>query len=582
MGYPTRFPCTVGANPLSVACVGVGDYGQRGDGSSVSIMGTTPAAMNALRSIAFPSNLVPVSGTGGGDHVCVLFNNGSVGCWGRNQYGQLGIGSTISIGDGPGEMGSALALTSLPAPVTSMAAGDSHTCAIFATGRVGCWGYNAQKHLGTGSVSTIGDGPGEMGASLVLVSTPGGLNASVISCGWQHSCALLGDQNVYCWGGNSNGELGIGITATIGNSPPTAKVLLSDTLGPVAQVACGFQFSCVLLVNGGIVCWGVNTYGQLGTGSTTPLGKISAEMNALGPISLPTGAVPVKISAGRSHACALLQSGSIVCWGMGSNGQLGTGSVSHVGDGPGEMGNALQSVRLPTDRKAVDLMCMGYASCAILNDGRAACWGYNLMGGLAIGSAPNVQSSYQFGDNLKTFLIPCGVGAYATALGNATCLSCPAGSYCASIGLTAASPCAAGSYCPLGSTTENVCATGSYCVTSASQVACPAGTYCPSSGLTAAPQCAAGSYCPNGTSQITCPMGSYCPAGAASPTPCSAGSYCPSVGMSNATPCRVGYFCPAGSVDATLCTAGGYCPTTGLSAPVVCPVGSYCPAKVCS
>ena len=189
-------------------------------------------------------------------------------------------------------MGSSLALVQLPAPAVMVACGAYHTCAIMTTGRIGCWGSNNYGQLGIGNTINVGTVGGQMGSALVLVSLPTGLTALMISCGQSFTCALLSDRNVvYCWGVNSNGELGIASSAVSANNPPTQRVLLPSTFGPVAAVSCGISHTCVLLVNGSVACWGLNTGAPLGTGAVASLGKTEAEMAALQLVQLPTGQV---------------------------------------------------------------------------------------------------------------------------------------------------------------------------------------------------------------------------------------------------------------------------------------------------
>ena len=110
----------------------------------------------------------------GWNHTCALFDDGSMGCWGDNTHGQLGTGNTSFLGDAADEVGDGLALVDLPADttVTSMALGWDHTCVLYSTGDVACWGNNADGQLGLGSTTTVGDGAGEMASNLVNISLP--------------------------------------------------------------------------------------------------------------------------------------------------------------------------------------------------------------------------------------------------------------------------------------------------------------------------------------------------------------------------------------------------------------------------
>jgi sulfur relay (sulfurtransferase) DsrF/TusC family protein len=144
-----------------------------------------------------------------------LLSSGAVKCWGENGDGQLGLGDTNSRGDGANEMGDNLLTVDLGSGVTATAivGGHLHTCALLSTGTVTCWGDDAVAQLGQGAGVTYdnrGDGPGEMGSSLVAVNLGSGVTATAIAAGLYHTCALLSRGAVKCWGENWDGQLGLG------------------------------------------------------------------------------------------------------------------------------------------------------------------------------------------------------------------------------------------------------------------------------------------------------------------------------------------------------------------------------------
>ena len=138
-------------------------------------------------------------------------DDNSVKCWGRNSYGQLGLGDRNDRGDGANEMGDNLPAVSLGTGRTAKAisAGGHHTCALLDDNSVKCWGGNSYQ-LGLGDQNNRGDGANEMGDNLPAVNLGTGRTAKAIGVGFDHTCALLDDNSVKCWGGNSYGQLGLG------------------------------------------------------------------------------------------------------------------------------------------------------------------------------------------------------------------------------------------------------------------------------------------------------------------------------------------------------------------------------------
>jgi hypothetical protein len=200
--------------------------------------------------------------------------------------------------------------------VAAIAAGEGHTCALLAsTGGVQCWGQNTYGQLGDGTTTD----------RLVPTSVVG-LSSSVaaIAAGPANTCALLASGGVQCWGSNGNGQVGDG-TTTPHLLVPTTVVGLSSS---VAAIAAGQYHMCALLAStGGMQCWGLNNYGQLGVGTTTnwPGAQFVPPTSVVG---LSTSVAV--IATGVGHTCALLASSSrgVQCWGYNANGQLGDGTTT--------------------------------------------------------------------------------------------------------------------------------------------------------------------------------------------------------------------------------------------------------------
>lgn len=323
---------------------------------------------------------------------CVVYNDGRLYCFGGNDSGQLGDGTTKDRGGEPGTM-TTLAPVDLGAgvTVTQVALGDSHVCALLSSGHVKCWGGNEQGQLGLEDNVDRGDKPGQMGANLPEVKLGAGRTALKLAAGVDFTCALLDNGSVKCWGRNANGQLGLGSTAVyVGRAPgDMGDGLAAVDLGPgrtVKDIVAGEMHACALLDDETVKCWGNNQSGQLGTGDTNARGRQAATMGAnLAAIDLGTGRKAKQVFAGQAHNCALLDDGSVKCWGNNAAGQLGTGDKVARGDNPGELGDSLMKLDVGPGR-SVRTMSLGDGySCALLDNGTLSCIGKNTQGQLCLG-----------------------------------------------------------------------------------------------------------------------------------------------------------------------------------------------------
>jgi alpha-tubulin suppressor-like RCC1 family protein len=161
------------------------------------------------------------------------------------------------------------------------------------------------------------------------------------------------------------------------------------------QISAANNHTCALLDNDTIKCWGANTSGQLGQGDTNARGDGGGEMgNALAGVPLGTGFIPSAVRVGYTHTCAISTAATVKCWGANSSGQLGLGDTSARGDGPNEMGDNLASVSLGTGafgipRTAADLVASDVHTCALLDDATVKCWGNASQGQLGLGNINN-------------------------------------------------------------------------------------------------------------------------------------------------------------------------------------------------
>ena len=249
-----------------------------------------------------------------------------------------------------------------------VAAGYQHTCAILDNGSVMCWGENGHGQLGNG-------GTGDEHIP-VWVDLGTDRTAVAITAGYRHTCAILDNGSVSCWGQGIFGQLGNG-----GTSQQTSPTLTSSlgTGRTAVAITAGYSHTCVILDNGSVSCWGIGNKGHLGNGGTSQ--QNSPTLTS----SLGTGRTAVAISAGQYHSCAILDSGSVSCWGYGIEGQLGNGGTS-------QQNSPTLTSSLGTGRTAVAISAGGIHTCAILDNGSVSCWGEGSKGRLGNGGTSQQNS----------------------------------------------------------------------------------------------------------------------------------------------------------------------------------------------
>ena len=276
----------------------------------------------------------------GGGHACALRIDGSLWCWGYNSFGELGTGETQGT-----TTNSSLPLQVLNlANVAKVAAGDRHTCAVLADATVWCWGDNSSGQLGRN---------GSQVSVPVSVGIP--TTASVAS-GVRNSCARTTDGSAWCWGDQA---------------PQPQPQRIVDLLQEVRAVAAGGFFACASKNDGSLWCWGGDTVGQLGNGQTsaTPIGSPQRVVDESGnPIDQ-----VAEIAGGAAHACALRADGAVWCWGSNMYAQLGTGD---------HMDRSHATIVLSGARH---ISASISHTCAAKVDGTLWCWGNNMFGQLGTG-----------------------------------------------------------------------------------------------------------------------------------------------------------------------------------------------------
>ena len=371
----------------------------------------------------------------GVSHACALDALGAIRCWGANDGGQLGIGDLDPRGDEPGEMGTALPTLDFgdAPPAIQLSLEAAHSCALFEGGEVRCWGEGAGGRLGQGSADVIGDEPLEL-ATLPAIDL-GGLRARQVIAGSGHSCALLEDASVRCWGVNDIGQLGLEDRRPRGALPGEMGDNLTpvDLGGGVAELTPLGNATCARLLDGSVKCWGMGALGQLGYGDSDHRGDDVGEMGELLPaLDFGAGARATSLTSSGAFACAQLENGDWKCWGFNSRGQLALGDMNSRGDEPGEMGAALPILDLGEPFEEV--VAGGDIACARLVAGGMVCWGQNGWGGLGIelpaGSHQGDETG-EVGASLPRVLLPEGVTFERVAIGLGTVCGVDAGDvYC--------------------------------------------------------------------------------------------------------------------------------------------------------
>ncbi len=288
-------------------CWGRNDFGQLGDGTATNR--TTPVDVSGLGAGA-------ASISAGGLHTCAVTSGGGAKCWGRNDAGQLGDGTGA-------DRATPVDVSGLTSGVGQVSAGGSdslggHTCALTTGGGVKCWGRNDFGQLGNGTTT---------GTNTPVDVTNLTSGAASVAAGRYHSCARTSSNSVKCWGWNIGGQLGDGTF----NSSSTPVDVINKT-GIAAQLSVGGVHSCVATTANGARCWGFNNVGQLGNG--TAGGTSNQPVDVLTSLGGPPLPNVLAVAAGGNvtnggYTCALLLDGTIMCWGENGAGQLGDGSTTN-------------------------------------------------------------------------------------------------------------------------------------------------------------------------------------------------------------------------------------------------------------
>jgi alpha-tubulin suppressor-like RCC1 family protein len=320
-------------------CWGDNDSGQLGDG-------TTSDHSIPEDVIGLTSGLVSISASY--NHTCALTTSGKIKCWGDNYYGELGNGTTS-------DQTTPVDVRGLSDGAIDIAAGYSHTCALTTRGGVKCWGANEVGELGDGTIYNSRTPVDVIGLSS---------GVSAISVYESHTCALTADGEVKCWGDNYSGQLGNGTKKD--SSIPVGVLGLSSG---VNAISVGYDHACALTANGEVKCWGGNYAGQLGDGTTTDHLTPTNVLGLHGEAS--------SISSGDESTCVSTMDGGVKCWGYNARGELGNGSTTNHST--------------PVDVQGLSSGIVGVSvgdshTCAMTTANGYKCWGANDRGELGDGT----------------------------------------------------------------------------------------------------------------------------------------------------------------------------------------------------
>jgi alpha-tubulin suppressor-like RCC1 family protein len=315
-------------------------------------------------SAANPAKGISISGTS-----CAPLTDGTIQCWGYNGSGNLGDGSTLN---------SLTAVTPYNNitnnPATQVSVGLYTTCAVFHDGTAECWGNDG----GNPAAPLLGNGTTTFSLSIVAVTGIDAAHpATAIAVGNAATCVLMADTTVQCWGSNSHGELGTGASG-----PQTCNLQWCSTvpvpvpgLSGVTMVSVGglADVVCAVKNDGSVWCWGSNSFSQLGNGSTASY--------VTSPVQIGGITTAAAVSVGYSSVCALLKDGTVQCWGNNTDGQMGNGTAGNAQTSPVTVSNITPA------NPATAISVNENSACALLQDGTVQCWGYAFSGSLGSGES---------------------------------------------------------------------------------------------------------------------------------------------------------------------------------------------------
>ena len=322
--------------------------------AALMVMGILVSAGSPAQAASGPWSVV----SAGNEHTCAINTGRSLYCWGNNNGGAVGDGTSGNQRPSPKKIGTS-------GVWASVSAGGAHTCAISTDKSLYCWGFNNNGQIGDGTAGSPDNNrlsPKKIGTSGVWAS---------VSAGAAHTCAITTGQSLYCWGLNGDGQVGDG---TSGNQRPSPKKI--GTSGVWASVSAGTIHTCAISTGKSLYCWGDNQTGEIGDG-TSGFTAIQPSPKRIG-----TSGVWALAVGGDYHTCAITTGKSLYCWGFNGFGQVGDGTSGNQRPSPKKIGTS-------------GAWAVGSAggtngnghTCATTIGNSLYCWGYNQYGQIGDGTS---------------------------------------------------------------------------------------------------------------------------------------------------------------------------------------------------
>jgi cysteine-rich repeat protein len=313
----------------------------------------------------------------GSDFTCVLVAGDEVVCWGGGQHGRLGQGNQTDLGSD--QEPADIPPISLGGTPVQIATGAEHACAVMLGGELRCWGRNDQGQVGLPGFNMVGDD--ELPSDVPPVNLGKGMVAEQVACGTDHTCVILGGGGVLCFGRDNAGQLGTpeSMEVMVGDDedPGTEMLVLLDS--EAVLIHARFNHTCVAYNNGEVQCWGEGGSGRLGYGNVANVGD-DEDVLILPALDL-GGGDPTHLATGSAHTCVRLATTEIFCWGEGDNGRLGYGNAM----------DEFAPLAMQVDLSQADgprMVTVGREfSCATTEGSQVKCWGGNNRGQLGYGLA---------------------------------------------------------------------------------------------------------------------------------------------------------------------------------------------------
>jgi hypothetical protein len=306
-----------------------------------------PSKLYVVPPVEIPRGAVHADVAG---HLCAVTTDGEIWCW----------GDAPAVGFEEDRKHAAATVTRVGPRFILVRTGYARTCGIADDGSLWCWGSNQRGQLGLAHTEDIGDDETPVSAGPLMVED----GIRDVALGFYETCALTESGDVLCWGDEQ---------------PSAAAAVPLDLGGPAVQVTAGSAHACARLEDGSVVCWGDGADGRLGYGDVPPdcwcdsdprccVGDDEAPANRG---SVPLGGPAIDVAAGVDHTCAVLDDGTVRCWGSNDVGALGLGRLDVVGDDE----TPLDAGAVDVGGSAVRIEAASEQTCAELEDGTVRCWG---------------------------------------------------------------------------------------------------------------------------------------------------------------------------------------------------------------